>query len=94
MSNILEILKEHKEKQKYYTSVEEASIKFKAQKDSIEKIKATPWYKAIKEFFIIQYNSSLERLKTINWLDLKELWKAQAMLEISEKFITFVESRE
>ncbi len=92
--SILDLIREQKEKNKYYTNVDDAQKKMQLQKDSIEKIKNYEWYRTIKEFWTIQANNALERMKTIEWTDLKELWKVQAMLELSEKFLLFLDARE
>lgn len=96
MTNIAE-LKKQKEEKKEKELLQNIDIAVKMhteQKNSIKAIIDLPWYKTIKEFWLLQEKQAIDALKNVRFLDLQEFWRVQAKANIAEKFNTFLNNLE
>lgn len=96
MSNI-EKLKERKaEKIKKEKSdiINLATLQHQKQKNAIDWIRDSEWFKIIKDFWMLQEKQSLEDLRNVRFTDLQEFWRVQAKANISTKFIFFLDNLE
>ena len=96
MTNIEQLRKEKEEKQKKELEewVDIAIKLHNEQKNSIKALIEMPWYKTIKDFWILQEQQATQALKNVRFTDLQEFWRVQAKSNIAEKFITFLNNLE
>lgn len=95
MTNIQNQLKEQKAKIELYTNKadEEVLSMFAAQKESIQKIASTEWFKHIKLFWMAKEMSAIDALGTINPEDKYKIAEAQAKYKLAKEFNWYLHTR-
>lgn len=86
---IYDLLSEHKSKQKYITSKDDAMNTFIQQKRSIDAIKHTKWFVEIMDYWKRIVLACNDRLRTVKVDDIK---RAQGELDIAMSFLDFLDN--
>ena len=86
---IYDLLKEYESKKKYHESKDEAMVSFVKQKQALDAIKNTNWFKEIREYWQRVVLSCNERLRTIKTEDIK---RVQGELDIAMQFLDFLDN--
>ena len=96
MTNIAELQKDKAKKieNKKQEDLNMATLHYQKQKNAIDGIRDTEWFKIIKDFWILQEKQATKDLKNVRFSDLQEFWRVQAKANISEKFIWFLDNLE
>ena len=71
-----------------------STLQYNRQRNAIDEIKGTEWFKIIKEFWQLQRTQAQDNLDDVRFADLQELWRVQAKSNISKKFISFLDNLE
>jgi len=93
-TSILDDIQEYRERKILENNIIVADKGFLHNIDNIKKIRNTAWYSMIKDYWTREFNDNLERIQNVNASRIEEVAKAQAKLELSKKFLTFLSSYE
>lgn len=96
MSNIKQ-LKERKAdkiKKDAQDNLNIATLHHQKQKNAIDGIRDTEWFKIIKDFWILQEEQATNALKNVRFSDLQEFWRVQAKSNLATKFVSFLDNLE
>ena len=94
MSNILSEIQDYRERKMMESKIIVADKSFLSNIDKIKRIRKTEWYLMIKDYWTRKFNLSLERVKKVDASKVAEVAKTQALLELSQEFLTFLNAYE
>ena len=95
MTNIQEELKKQKAKIELYThkADKETIAIFAAQKESIQQIASTEWFKHIKLFWMAKEMQAIDNLGTTDPEDKYKIAEAQAKYKLAKEFNWYLYTR-
>lgn len=71
-----------------------ATLQYNKQKNAIDGIRKTEWFKVIKDFWILQERQASKDLRDVRFSDLQEFGRVQAKANVAEKFVSFLDNLE
>lgn len=87
---LMKLLEEYNSRKRYYEDKDDAMIEFIKQKQAIDWIKNTKWFKVIREYrqkIVISWNERFRTMKTD-----KELMRTQWELDLAMQFLDFLDN--
>lgn len=90
----LKWLNEVRDEMRYLSSMQRAESYFSSQRDAILNIKNTIGYKEIKKYWQRVREASVVRLSQVESQNVADYKKAQAMVQIAQEFLDFLENVE